>query len=169
MILCFLWLLSQTTKCLSAEQVLRPGPLRDAVIKNLMLELDQQCQDLCQKKAFCSILRRLQPHELTAFSFERLVKEWRLIAPLLLHFLSTTARVSLSTDGVTPHNALPGLCMAGAVLLRLRNIHMSALHHLIGLILFHGNSSKLVCFSIRNPSHFISLSYCNSESLIHGA
>ena len=34
------------------------------------------------------------------------------------------------------------VCSAGAILLRQRNIHMSALHHIIGV---HGNASKLVC------------------------
>ena len=144
---------------ISPEEVLCPGPFRDAVIKCLLLELDQQCRALCQKKAFCSILRGLQPSELTAFSFEHLVDEWRLIAPLLLQFLTTVASVSRSADCIIPRNVLPGLCTAGAVLLRLRNVHMSALHHLIGLILFHGNSSKLVCHCfITYFDHF----HCNS-------
>jgi len=50
---------------------------------------------------------------------------------------------------ITPE-ALLGVCMAGAVLLRQRNVHMSALHHIVGLILFHGNISKLVCSVIQN-------------------
>ncbi len=37
-----------------------------------------------------------------------------------------------------------GVYVAGATLLQQRNVHMSALHHIIGLILFNGNASKQV-------------------------
>ena len=52
-----------------------------------------------------------------------------------LRFLTTTANFSL---GSTSN-------LAGVSLLRQqRNIHMSALHHIAGLTLFHGNATKLV-------------------------
>ncbi len=128
------------------EAILRPGPPRDAVIKHIILfqELYQQCTTLCQKKAFRSILRGLKPSELVSFSFDQLAKEWSCTAPLLFQFLTTVANVPLSKSNTVPPESLPSICAAGAVLLRQRNQHMSALHHIVGLILFHGNASKLV-------------------------
>ncbi len=123
--------------------ILHPGPTRDAVINHVFQELYQQCTVLCQRKNFCSVLRGLKPEELLSFSFDRLAEEWAQTAPLLLQFLATVANVS-SECHIVPPKSLPTICAADAVLLRQRNVHMSALHHLMGLILFHGNASKLV-------------------------
>ena len=72
--------------------------------------------------------------ELASFSFSHLLDEWASNAPLFLQFLSTSAsQVNFA-----------GLCSAGSILLRERNVHLSALHHIVGLIHFHGNASKLV-------------------------
>ena len=87
-----------------------------------------------------SILRALQPQKLITFTFSQLVDEWASIAPLLLKVLATVANV----DPFDPASNVTGICTSGAVLLRQRNVHMSALHHLAGLIFFHGNASKLV-------------------------
>lgn len=129
------------------EVILRPGPTRDVVINHMLQELYQQCMVLCQRKNCCSVLRGLKPSELLTFSFDRLAEEWaQQTAPLLLQFLATVANVSLSPSLAVPPGGLPSICAAGAVLLRERNVHMSALHHLVGLILFHGNARKLVSF-----------------------
>ena len=117
-----------------------PGPMQDLVVKCLLELLHQQCVALCQKKEMSSVLRALQPQELISFSFHQLVDEWANIAPLLLKVLATAANV----DPFDPACNITGICTAGAVLLRQRNVHMSALHHIAGLILFHGNASKLV-------------------------
>ena len=78
--------------------------------------------------------------ELASFSFSHLVDERASNVPLFLQFLSTAANVNLSASQVN----FAGLCSAGSTLLRERNVHLSALHHIVGLILFHGNASKLV-------------------------
>ena len=119
-----------------------PGPMQDMVVRRLLEVLHQQCGALCQKKPVSSILRGLKPHELVSFSFSRHIDEWATVAPLLLKLLATVASVNLS--GTVAASDVAGICTAGAVLLRQRNVHMSALHHVAGLILFHGNASKLV-------------------------
>ncbi len=126
------------------KKILQPGSLRDAVIEGLLLDLHRQCTSLCQKD-YCSVLRGVKPHELISFTFEKLVREWGSVAPLLLRFLTTVANVTLLDEQTMPQASAPSVCTAGAVLLRQRNMHMSALHHIVGLILFHGNVSKLVC------------------------
>ena len=59
-------------------------------------------------------------------------------APLLHRFLIAVA----SSTGAPTTDQIPPICMAGCVLLRARNIHMSAFQHIVGLLLFHGNSTK---------------------------
>jgi len=121
-----------------------PGPTQDLIVRCLLELLHQQCIALCQKKQISSVLRGLQPQELVSFSFGRIIDEWATTAPLFLKFLATAANVNPSDPG----SNVAGVCTAGAVLLRQRNLHMSALHHITGLILFHGNASKLVCHHI---------------------
>ena len=111
--------------------------MHDIAMKDIMNCLQQQCSALCKKKETHSIWRALQPKELMSFSFHQLISEWKLIAPLLYQFLVAAANAT-DSDVVS-------IGSAGAILLRQRNIHMSALHHIIGLVLFHGNASKLVC------------------------
>ena len=88
------------------------------------------------------MLRKVKRNDLLSFSFEALVDEWKGHAPLLLQFLSTVANIPVSSKAAP----LTGICTAGAALLRQRNVHMSALHHVVGLILFHGNASKQVLY-----------------------
>ena len=97
------------------------------------------CFALWKKKS--SVLRALTPAELGSLSFEQLLDEWQSYAPLFYEFLSCAANVHASEL----KEKCIGLCISGAVLLRERNIHMSAVHHIAGLILFHGNASKMVC------------------------
>ena len=133
-----------------SPEMLLSGPLRVPIVQSLLMELSKQCQDLCRKKEFSSTLRRLEPTQLTEFAFKNVVEEWRKVAPLLLQFVCCVANVPLLADGSPPSNAFPCLCMAGALLLRQRNVPMSALHHLVGLILFHGNASKQVGIAIHH-------------------
>jgi len=106
---------------------------------------------LCMFKDFCNnlgtnihvhvaVLRGLEPADLAAFDFRHLFDEWKSCAPIILQFLCSVANKQVS---VSKENCA-GICTAGAVLLRERNIHMSAMHHIAGLILFHGNASKMV-------------------------
>ena len=120
--------------------IMHPGPLQELVARHMLELLQQQCVALCWKKQMSSVLRVLQPQDLIKFSFGQLVDEWASIAPLLLKVLATVAHV----EHYDPASNVAGICTAGAVLVRQRNVHMSALHHLAGLILFHENASKLV-------------------------
>ena len=66
----------------------------------------------------------------------------------MLQFLCAVANVAVLEDGFPPDTEFPGLCTAGALLSRQRNLHMSALHNIVGVIFFHGNASKQVCIII---------------------
>ena len=68
------------------------------------------------------------------------MSEWQQDAPLLHRFLIAVA----SSTGTPTTDQIPPICMAGCVLLRARNIHISAFQHIVGLLLFYGNSTKQV-------------------------
>ena len=123
------------------EAVLKNDSLKQKLINKLMIVLKEECKHLCSVK-MNSILRKCTPQQLLSFSMGSLISEWQREAPLLLQFLVTVA--SSST------HQIPFICMAGAILLRSRNIHMSALQHIVGLLLFHGNATKQVYTTASN-------------------
>ena len=87
-----------------------------------------------------AILRKSKADDLLQFSWEKLQSEWK-EAPTLYRILTAIATPRLAAE--LSEDKLPSICVAGSILLRSRNQHMSALH-LIGLILFHGNVTKQV-------------------------
>ena len=125
--------------------VLNSKHLYTNTVDRIMLDVIKECVYLCEKKRFSSILRQANPNNLRDFRWSNLLDEWKKEAPLLHRFLTTVATPSSSTS--LPGNHIPAVYAAGAILLRSRNIHMSAVHHLIGLILFHGNLSKIVSYA----------------------
>ena len=85
---------------------------------------------------------KISSKNLQDFQWSNLLDEWKKEAPLLYRILTTVAIPSSST--CLPIDHFPAVCVSGAILLKGRNIHMSAIHHLIGLVHFHGNLSKTV-------------------------
>lgn len=122
--------------------VLHSKDLYSDTVNRIIVDLIKECVHLCEKKKFSSILRQISSKNLQDFQWSNLLDEWKKEAPLLYRFLTTVATPSSST--CLPIDHFPAVCVSGAILLRSRNIHMSAIHHLIGLVLFHGNLSKTV-------------------------
>ena len=114
---------------------------KDKLIDKVMAQLTEECKHLCSKN-LNSILRKCSPQQL--LDLGDLMTEWQREAPLLHRFLVTAAS---STSAPTTTQA-PPICLAGSILLRTRNIHMSALQHIVGLLLFHGNATKQVCAQV---------------------
>ena len=140
--------------------VLNSKDLYSDTVNRIMVDLIKECVHLCEKKRFSSILRQISSKNLQDFQWSNLLDEWKKEAPLLYRILITVATPSLST--CLPIDHFPAVCVSGAILLRSRNIHMSAIHHLIGLVLFHGNLSKTVSYlGFIIKSIIIMLSVCN--------
>ena len=109
----------------------------------LAATLDEECKHLCSLKFF-SVLRKCTPEQLSSLCLTDLLDEWKREPPLLHRFLLTIS----CCKGVPSNDKIPPICMAGSILLRTRNIHMSAMQHYTGLLLFHGNATKQVCMNI---------------------
>ncbi len=125
------------------DAVLKYDAIKEKLIARLMTLLSEECKHLCSTK-FKSMLRKCNPQQLLDFSVESLMSEWQQDAPLLHRFLVTTA----SSTAAPTIDQTPPICMAGCILLRARNIDMSAFQHIVGLLLFHGNATKHVYYSV---------------------
>lgn len=132
------------------EAVLKCADIKEKLIDKMMTLLSEECKHLCSIK-FNSLLRKCNPQQLLDFSMEDLVSEWKQEAPLLHQFLTTAA----SSTGAPTTDRTPPICMAGSILLRARNIHMSAFQHIVGLLLFHGNATKQVYLYIYHLSTMV--------------
>lgn len=88
---------------------------------------------LSNKKNY-SVLRNISPKNLESLSFKSIINDCQLYAPLLLETLACV--MNRPTENK--------LAVAVALLLRIRNTHMSAIHHVIGQILDHGGATDEV-------------------------
>ena len=81
-----------------------------------------------------------------SFSWDNLLAEWEKEAPLLHRILTSVAKPKRADTLTKEH--IPSVCIAGSILMKSHNIHMSAVQHLIGLLLLHGGVIKQVYKSI---------------------
>lgn len=122
-------------KKLYAIEAIKPG-----LHKCFIRQLDNEGQTLCKIKTN-SVLRNTSGNNLETLSFKTITAEMQIFAPLLLDVLSAVMN--------NPSNSR--LAVTAAILLKNRNIHMSAVHHVVSHILDHGGATdevKLQLYSI---------------------
>ena len=127
-----------------ADAILSSEKLKEEIIQRMLQQVNDECKHLCSLK-LNSVLRSTKPKSLGEFNMLTLMSEWEKEAPLFFKFLLTSIGPFDTRDDI----AYPA-AMAGSILLKTRNIHMSALQHLTGLLLFHGNATKQVYYMIFN-------------------
>ena len=128
-----------------AAAILKSEPIRALVTEQILKQLQKECAHLCGKDV--SLLRRSTASDLVSLRWSSLIDEWKKESPLFYAFLLAVAAPSRSRNvikGIDLESRFPVLCMAGSILLKERNTHMSAIQHLTGLIVFHGDCSKQV-------------------------
>ena len=133
-----------------AKLVVKDIHLKAHVIKYVADELKTECAHLCSKKN-PSILRNVDHNAIVEFSFDKVVKEWTERAPIFLKMLSSICMKKEYQNASALH---PALVISGATLLRRRNQHMSALHHIMGQILNQG-CAKIEVIIIQLTVHVI--------------
>ena len=116
--------------------------LRRALINRSCWELGKECRRLEKKKK--SVLKCTSLEDLKTFKWSKLTKEWQKEAPPLYKVLRTIA-IPPRFSQKKIQCLKPVICSAGAMLLRSRNLRMSAIQHLVGLGLFLGRTRKKVC------------------------
>ena len=119
----------------------------EAATDVVLQHLDSECQQLCKVVGFQSVLRRHSRNDIMKFSWQAIVAEWKEHAPIFLAFLNVIVgkvRARNVMKGVSEESRHPSICTAGAVLLKERNKDMSLIHHIIGILLSHGDVKKMV-------------------------
>jgi len=117
--------------------------LRRALINCACLELDKECRRLEKKKK--SVLKCTSLEDLKKFKWFKPTKEWQKEAPTLYKLVIRTIAIPPRFTQKKIQCLRPVICSAGTMLLRSRNIGMSAVQHLVGLSLFLGRTRKKVC------------------------
>ena len=133
-----------------AQAVMKCSVLSCRVVDMVLKQLNDECQHLCSKSSN-GILRRSSPDALLSFNWLSVASELRQEAPLLFAVLlavGASPRPRNAHKGASEISRYPVLCTAAAILLKERCDYMSALQHLLGIILFHGNASKQVSSAV---------------------
>ncbi|XP_061170768.1 uncharacterized protein LOC133180239 [Saccostrea echinata] len=108
--------------------------LKEELAKFVIHDIEKDITELTSKKSNCC-LRSTECDNLSSFKFEKLLFEVQLYAPLLYKTLSHTLKDSV------------GVAVTTAIIARNRNMHMSALHHIIAQILDHSGATD-ECISL---------------------
>lgn len=128
-----------------ANAVMKSEPVSRLVIQMVINRLAKECDHLCEQKGFTSILRKNNPADLVSLKWESILKEWQRQSPIFHSMLLAVSKCSSKQSD----RKIPAICMAGGILLKQRNMRMLALQQLTGLILFHGDVSKMVRFNYK--------------------
>lgn len=127
-----------------AKAVLNEDDLREAIIKQLLRELNEECTNLCRKTTK-SPFRTIPVDELANFKWNDLVAELQLKAPLLFKIFHSIAARNDHRNVVKVGVAhYPGICSATAILLKERNREMGGLQSLVSLIMYFCHAEKQV-------------------------
>ena len=105
----------------------------------------KECVSLVSTTDPPSVLRKRSKSELSVFNWSGMISEWETRAPTLLMLLAAAGDKlwHRRKESITP-NCIPAVCMAGAVLLKSRNKHMSTVQTVISLLLNAGHVSSQV-------------------------
>ena len=107
--------------------------------------MEEVCQsikeesDLICKVKTQSVLQKTKPSELLTLQFTDIVDEWQEHAPTVLSCLTAITGISKLQE-----NNYSYLTLAGSVLLRSRNLKMTAVAYIIGLLLDYGGASDAI-------------------------
>lgn len=107
--------------------------------------IDAECDMLCSRDV-ASAFRKSTAEDLKKFNFDNLASDLQRTAPTVWSILCIIATPTGKYSRRTPdwHHPLECVVLAAAIILRERNVHMSAAAYVIGLILRQGNASTKV-------------------------
>lgn len=117
-----------------ANAVMKCKPISKFVVENVLCTVSTEVNSLCSRKN-PSLLRKTGKQDLMKYSMQTLCLEWKTRSPIFYAFLMT---VSLSRNNKQSH-WLPSVALAGSILLKQRNSHMSATGAVIGIVLKTGS------------------------------
>jgi hypothetical protein len=127
-----------------ARTVFAYDGLRDALLRKVLTQIDDECSVLC-KRAEPSIFRRTALEKLSQFKWKSYVDEMESKAPTLLQLLThLVSQSDRRNDAKKGDHHYPAVCMSAAVILKERNREMVGLPTYISLLLFSSCAHKQV-------------------------
>ena len=122
------------------KAVLNHPDLAKAMVREIGNLIHNECVSLVSSNDL-STLRKKSKSELSAFKWTDIASEWEMWAPTFLMLLAAAGDKQWHRkESITP-KCIPALCMAGAVLMKTRNKHVSKVQCVISLVLNAGNIS----------------------------
>ena len=117
--------------------------MKEAIIKLLLWELNDECTSLCRKTTI-SPFRTIPVDHLADFQWKDMVNDLQLKAPLLFTVLHSIVSRNDHRNAVKVGSAhYPGICSA-AVMLKERSREMCGLQSLISLLMYSCRAEKQV-------------------------
>lgn len=118
-------------------------PLREEMLGLMFSTISLECGRLSQDTS-CT-LRKMSVSELKAFSWNKIITQLEMFAPTLLKLLQVVTSCNDRRNKLKKGDAHnPGVCMAVAVLLKERCMHVSGLQSLVSLLLYVSHANKVV-------------------------
>lgn len=111
-----------------AKTILKSDEFRENIVSKVMNIVSSECDELCSRKN-PSILRRSSKIDLENFSFKNVCDEWKEKAPIFYKFLMCCASKNKQDEW------FPSVAVAGSVVLKQRNSHMSATASVLGVLM----------------------------------
>lgn len=128
-----------------AKAVMGQDDLREAIIIVLLMQLNQECTNLC-KSSNGSPFHRIPVDKLADFKWRDVVANLQLNAPLLFTLFYTIVSRNDNRNVVKVGAAhYPGICSAIASLLKERNRKMCGIQSLVSLLMYSCHAEKQVC------------------------
>lgn len=113
---------------------------RKVLLKKLIQQLRKEMKCMCSKEVH-SVLQDKSAKILAKFSWESLISELAVSAPILLQVLRGC---TMTRNPHSNRDATIGMC--AAILLKFRLPTMSLVQRILSLILYAGHSAKMVCY-----------------------
>ena len=134
--------LARNSKSAVVEEVFKDPVTQGYMIKKMGITMRNELKSMCSERVN-SILSSQRSSHLHQFTWDKLLRELSLYAPVFLSILNSltqTRRPRMNRDAVI------GMC--SAILLKFRLSKMSTVQKLISLILYAGHSGKQVQFGL---------------------
>ena len=132
------------------DQAIANVLLKNTAVKSVFSEefgniLKLEIKGLCQKDA-PSILRKHEMEDLRNFTWEKVMKEWQIMAPNFVKLLFTCSEnpSQLKNAKKTRESIVPAVVSAGCILLQAYNQELSAFQYLTSIYLLKGGAKKIL-------------------------
>lgn len=127
-----------------AKAVLQRDDVKEAILKQLIHEINDECSKLCSKTTI-SPYRTIPVDQLAGLKWKDMAEELQQKAPLLFSVLLSIASRNDNRNAVKVATAhYPGICSVAAILLKERNREMCGLQSLVSLLMFSCHAEKQV-------------------------